>query len=72
MGPLLFAIFVVCTPDLLYCNDTTTMTAMFRYHYENSRRSTDLCKAYVVEMLAIPREDNQILMGKCVWRIVTQ
>ncbi len=72
MGPFIFAVFVVCTPDLLICNNTPSMTTMHLY-------DLDGCKAHVKVVIEkeykdtdVGRHDNRIRMGTCVWRIITK
>ena len=66
MGPFVFAIFVVCTSDLLICHNPSFMTTLF------ADNDTVKCKAYVEEIVAKETNKDYIRMGKCVWRIVTQ
>ncbi len=65
MESFLFAIFVVCTPDLLVCMNVSSMTKS--YHYD-----LDACKSYVQKTVEEDYEGDLIFMGKCVWRIVTK
>jgi len=63
MGPYLFAIFVVCTPNLIHCADRVHETTLF---VDND---LEVCQKYVKheEELAL---NNSVVMGSCVLRMI--
>lgn len=63
MGPFIFAIFVICTPDLLSCNHIPHLEKNF---YTNVTE----CRKYVTTMETYTNNNVSIVMGTCVWRIV--
>ena len=64
MIPSLFAIFVVCSADLLVCNNISDLVIVFR------SGNVEECNKFVEDVLSLEYEDDNIRMGKCVWRIV--
>ena len=63
MGPILFAVFVVCSADFLSCSNVDSLTKSFGVN-------RDKCLEYV-DMMERGLKNNQVIvMGTCVWRIV--
>ena len=60
LAPYVLAIFVTCSPDLLYCSYTENLTKTFKI-------DTDACREYVAE--TVVERFNAVILGKCVWRI---
>ena len=61
MIPSLYAIFVICSMNLLECEYLTSWTREFG-------QDLDQCQEYVLKN-TLP---NPRVLGKCVWRIVTK
>jgi len=61
MGPILFAIFVVCSADLLTCSSVDSLTKTFS--------NRDNCQEYVNMMEQGLKNNLVVVMGTCVWRI---
>ena len=66
MNPTLFAIFMLCSPDLLTCVDHLEVES-----FENLHK----CQEFIEEMKEHhegQHEGTSILLGRCVWRIVEE
>lgn len=67
-SPTLFAIFMLCFPDLLICLEAPK-------HETKKFTDRDVCKEFVIETVEYYNslhEGESVLLGKCVWRIVEE
>ena len=62
MGPMIFAIFVFCSPNLLYCEYKDALTKNFFKDWRG-------CREYVQLIESANNNRDVSIMGKCVWRI---
>ena len=63
MGPFVFAIFVICSPNLLSCNYIDHLEKNFNTNVQE-------CREYVKLMETHTNTNVSIVMGTCVWRTV--
>lgn len=61
MLPTVFAIFVVCSSDLLFCVGMDMLTRSFE-------QDIDRCQEYVELVEGSEDKNANIVMGKCVWK----
>lgn len=60
MLPTIFAIFVICSPDLMICK---SMDGLARNFEQDAKE----CQEYVEVVENLEDDNAHVVMGKCTW-----